>query len=131
MNRHVMRQFGQFVIVGIANTLLTFAIYALLLHLHVFYVLAWTIAFLAGTVQSYLVNRYWTFSLPGFSMQTLARYLIVQVFVLGVSSGLLVLAVEDAGANKLVAEAVLLPAITLMNFTLIRVWALAPARRVA
>jgi putative flippase GtrA len=120
-------QFGKFIVVGLANTLLSFAIYATLVHFGVYYVIAQVIAFLIGAVQSYLVNRYWTFSLPGFSVATLVRYLTVQLFVLALSTVLLIAVVESLGMNKLAAQAVVLPFVSVTNFILIRTWALAPA----
>jgi putative flippase GtrA len=122
-------QYAKFLVVGLANTLLSFVIYAVLVRLGLYYVAAWVIAFLVGALQGYLVNRYWTFSLPGFSLATLIRYLTVQLLVLGISTGFLIAAVEDVRANKLVAQAVLLPFVSLLNFVLIRTWALAPARQ--
>ena len=129
MNRENLWQFGRFAVVGAANTLLTIAIYALLLHLGVHYVIAWAIAFSAGVAQSYLLNRYWTFALPGFSVETLVRYVAVQLLAFGVSTGLLVLAVEELSFDKLVAQLAILPVVALINFSLVRSWALAPARQ--
>ena len=54
-------QFIKFGIVGISNTLLTFAVYTLLLKVFgVWYLAASAIGFGAGTVNSFLLNRRWT-----------------------------------------------------------------------
>ena len=124
-------QFGKFVVVGLANTLLSFLIFALLIHVGVYYVIAQVIAFLIGAIQSYVVNRYWTFSLPGFSVTTLLRYLSAQLLVLALSTSLLVMFVEVAGLPKLLAQAIALPLTAVTNFVIIRGWALAPARTAA
>jgi putative flippase GtrA len=59
-------QFVKFGIVGVTNTLLTLAVYTLLLEvLRLYCVAASGIAFAVGTVNSFLLNRRWTFGSTG------------------------------------------------------------------
>ena len=131
INKATALQFGKFAVVGVANTVLSFLIYAALIHVGVFYVIAQVTAFLIGAIQSYVVNRYWTFSLPGFSTATLVRYLSAQLMILALSAALLIVCVEFIGLHKLTAQAVVLPLTSITNFILIRSWALAPVRTAA
>src|ERR1700692_3924649 len=58
----VLVQFMKFGIVGVSNTLLTFAVYTLLLKVFgVWYLAASAIGFTVGAVNGFLLNRRWTF----------------------------------------------------------------------
>ena len=56
-------QFVKFGIVGVSNTLLTFAIYTVLLKVFgVWYLAASAIGFVVGAINGFLLNRRWTFA---------------------------------------------------------------------
>ena len=58
----VLVQFVKFGIVGVSNTLLTFAVYTLLLKVFgVWYLAASAIGFVGGATNGFLLNRRWTF----------------------------------------------------------------------
>ena len=60
----VARQFGRFVVVGASNTLLSVAMYLALLAVGMPYPVAAACGFVAGAINGYLLNRWWTFSAP-------------------------------------------------------------------
>src|SRR2546426_4921901 len=102
----VLVQFIKFGIVGISNTLLTFAVYTLLLKVFgVWYLAASAIGFGAGTVNSFLLNRRWTFRGHVGDALTPVRWTVVQCTGFALNLGLLYLFVHDAGLDKLVAQA--------------------------
>src|SRR5260370_37896943 len=83
-------QFVKFGIVGISNTLLTFAVYTLLLKVFgVWYLAASAIGFGVGTVNSFLLNRRWTFRGHVGDALTPVRWTVVQCVGLGINEGLL------------------------------------------
>ena len=86
----VLVQFLKFGIVGVSNTLLTLAVYTLLLKVAgVWYLAASAIGFTAGAVNGFLLNRRWTFRGHVGDAFTPVRYVVVQGCGLGLNEGLL------------------------------------------
>src|SRR3954467_3208092 len=76
---HVVPQFIKFGIVGVSNTLLTFAVYTLLLKvLGVWYLAASAIGFIVGAGNGFLLNRRWTFRGHVGDAFTPVRWTVVQ-----------------------------------------------------
>ena len=95
-------QFVKFGIVGVSNTLLTFAVYTLLLKVFgVWYLAASAIGFVVGATNGFLLNRRWTFRGHVGDALTPVRWAIVQGCGLALNLGLLYLFVHDAGLDKL------------------------------
>lgn len=116
-------QFIKFGIVGISNTLLTFAVYTLLLKVFgVWYLAASAIGFAAGTVNSFLLNRRWTFRGHVGDALTPVRWTVVQCSGLGLNEGLLYLFVHDARLDKLLAQAFATAVVTVTTFFANRAW---------
>jgi putative flippase GtrA len=63
--RSVLWQWLRFVAVGVSNTVLSWCVYATLEALGVPYLLASAIAFAVGALNSYVLNRRWTFHSRG------------------------------------------------------------------
>jgi len=119
----VLVQFVKFGIVGISNTLLTFAVYTLLLKVFgVWYLAASAIGFGAGTVNSFLLNRRWTFRGHVGDALTPVRWTVVQCSGLGLNEGLLYLFVHDARLDKLLAQACATAVVTVTTFFANRAW---------
>lgn len=55
----------KFALVGVVNTLIDFIIYALLTHVNLNYITAQCISYSAGVLNSYMMNRSWTFNQKG------------------------------------------------------------------
>jgi putative flippase GtrA len=119
----VLVQFMKFGIVGVSNTLLTFAVYTLLLKvLGVWYLAASAIGFGVGAVNGFLLNRRWTFRGHVGDSLTPLRWTIVQGCGLGLNEGLLYLLVHDARLDKLLGQALATAVVTVCTFTLNRAW---------
>jgi putative flippase GtrA len=119
----VLVQFVKFGIVGISNTLLTFAIYTLLLKVFgVWYIAASAIGFIVGATNGFLLNRRWTFAGHVGDAFTPLRWAIVQGAGLGLNLGLLYLLVSDAGLDKLIAQALATIVVTITTFLVNRAW---------
>lgn len=116
-------QFVKFGIVGISNTLLTFAVYTLLLKgFGVWYLAASAIGFVAGTINSFLLNRRWTFRGHVGDALTPVRWTVVQISGLGINEGLLYVFVHDARVDKLLAQALATAVVTVTTFAANRAW---------
>ena len=83
---------------------------------------AMSLAFAAGAVNGYTLNRVWTFKAGSFRAQGLARYILVQGLGLGLNVGLLAALVEALNLASIPAQAIVLPFISLVTFALNRRW---------
>ena len=119
----VLVQFLKFGIVGVSNTLLTFAVYTLLLKVFgVWYVAASGIGFAVGAVNGFLWNRAWTFKGHVGDALTPVRWFVVQTSGLFLNLGLVYLFVDGAGLDELVGQAVTIVIVTLTTFFANRAW---------
>jgi putative flippase GtrA len=123
LNVHVLVQFVKFGIVGVSNTLLSLAIYALLVEgLGVWYLAASAIGFVVGAVNGFLLNRRWTFRGHVGDALTPVRWGVVQSCGLLLNLGLVALCVESLGLGKLLAQAVAIVIVVVLTFVANRAW---------
>jgi putative flippase GtrA len=116
-------QMVKFGIVGISNTLLTFAVYTFLLKvLGVWYLAASAIGFIVGATNGFLLNRRWTFAGHVGDSLTPVRWAIVQGCGLGVNEALLYLFVDSVRLDKLLAQAFATAIVTITTFFVNRAW---------
>jgi putative flippase GtrA len=121
--RPVVVQFLKFGVVGISNTLITFAVYTLLLKgFGVWYLAASAIGFVVGAVNGFLLNRAWTFRGHVGDSLTPVRWGVVQTSGLALNEGLLFLWVEGLGIDKLIAQALAIVIVTTVTFFINRAW---------
>jgi putative flippase GtrA len=119
----VVVQFIKFGVVGVSNTLLTFAVYTLLLKgFGVWYLAASAAGFVVGAINGFLWNRRWTFRGHVGDALTPVRWGVVQGCGLGLNLGLLYVLVHDAGLDKLLAQACATAAVTVLTFIANRAW---------
>lgn len=119
----VLVQFMKFGIVGVSNTVLTFAVYTVLLKVFgVWYLAASAIGFAVGATNGFLLNRRWTFREHVGDALTPVRWAIVQTCGLGVNVGLLYLFVHDVHLDKLLAQACATVVVTVTTFLVNRAW---------
>ncbi len=122
-NRPLAAQFVKFGIVGVSNTLLTFATYTLLLKVFgVWYLAASAIGFLVGAVNGFLWNRRWTFREHVGDALTPVRWFVVQGCGLALNLGLVYVFVHDAALDKLVGQACATVVVTVLTFFANRAW---------
>ncbi len=123
LNTPLLVQFIKFGIVGISNTLITFAVYTLLLKVFgVWYLAASAIGFTAGAINGFLLNRAWTFREHVGDALTPVRWGAVQCSGLALNEGLLYLFVDRVGLDKLLAQACATAIVTVLTFLANRAW---------
>jgi putative flippase GtrA len=131
--RHVwaaaLVQWLRFAAVGVVNTLLSLGVYAVLVWLGLHYLVASSLAFAVGVVNSYALNRRWTFRSRDRRAPEALRFVAVQAVGLGVDVGLLYLLVDRVGIQHFIAQALVFPAASAATFLLSRYWAFAGAGR--
>lgn len=121
-SREIPGQLVRFALVGVSNTVLSYAVYAALVTLAVPYVLAGAVAFAAGAVNGYRLNRRWTFGRCD-SAGLRVRYVLVQACGLLATSLLLRLFVERAQLGRIGSYGLAIPLVTLATFAANRWWA--------
>ena len=113
-------QFARFLAVGVANTVVSFVAYRLLLLLGVPYALAAPLAFAVGALNGYVFNRSWTFAARD---TTRARVLYVAFQAAGAgATSLLVIVLVDAGIGHSLAYLASIPPVTIGLFLANRLW---------
>ena len=122
VRRRVLLQLAKFGLVGVANTGVTFASYALAIRAGVRYVPAGAGAFMLGALNGFVLNRAWTFQHRGRRLVAGRRYAVVQLAGLGANVAMLWAAVHLAELGHLAAEAAATAPVTLLTFTLSRLW---------
>lgn len=110
----------RFGIVGLSNTALTIASFALLAAVGVPAPVASALAFAVGAVNGYRLNRAWTFRATGGGPGLLARYVAVQGLGAILSAIGIAIISHDLPVGHLVAEALVLPVVTAVTYLLSR-----------
>ena len=124
----MVRQFVKYGIVGASNTVLTFALYTILVEIGVQYLVALLLGYLAGSLNSYLLNRRWTFRAGHLAHTSVGpRFAIVQVLAIVANLGLLYLLVHDLEVHKILAQAILTVPVLAVTFFVNRAWSFAAA----
>ena len=123
-----MAQFIKFAIVGVLNSAIQYLVFLFLYSLTgTPYLLASIIGYLAGMINSYILNRRWTFGSRSQKLFTeLSRFVAVNLVSLGVNLGLLYLLVSTGVMIPQWAQVVAIVGSTLVNFVLNKVWTFAP-----
>jgi putative flippase GtrA len=120
-------QLARFLVVGASNTAVTLIVYAALVRAGVPAVAASVVAFAAGAVNGFRLNRAWTFRSARRGIGPPARYVVVAGLGVGLNALGVALAVHVAELPKLAAEIAALPPVTATTFVLSRAWVFGPA----
>ena len=120
----IIGQLARYGVVGVANSVIGFAIYAVGVKLGVQYLLASALAYAIGSVNGYVLNRRWTF--PGAStLSSASRYAGVQLAALLGNLVLLFGLIHVLGVEKIIGQAIVVVVIFLATFVANRVWSFA------
>jgi putative flippase GtrA len=124
LNAALVRQFVKYGVVGASNTVLTFATYSVLVvWIGVPYLVALVVGYLPGALNSYLLNRHWTFGAGHLShAHTGTRFAIVQGCAIVVNFGALYVLVDEFHVEKILAQAILTVPVVAITFFINRTW---------
>ena len=115
-------QFARFAVVGAANTLIYFAIYAGLVTVGAPYIIASVLAFAVSAFMGYTMHRLWTFGSGDFDRVGFVRWLILQGATTLANVFALAFAVGALGLGKIIGQLIILPFIPLWTFLISRQW---------
>jgi putative flippase GtrA len=115
-------QLAKFCLVGAVGYGINVAVYTVLLHAGLHYLLAATCSFAVAATSNYTWNRLWTFHdrRGHFGVQG-ARFLVVSLVALGANLLVLHLLIRF-GAGKLVGQAIAIIVVTPLNFIGNKLW---------
>jgi putative flippase GtrA len=117
-------QLVRFGIVGAVGFIVNLAVYTLFVHpVGVDYRVASIVAWLVAVANNFVLNRYWTFDArAGRARFQAIRFIVVSLVAEGFSLLLLTLLVEDAGIEKVAAQALAVGAVMPLNFLGNKLW---------
>jgi putative flippase GtrA len=119
----MMRQFIKFNLVGLLNTALDFAVITLLTWLGVYYILAQCLSYGVGMLNSYTLNKYWTFAQKGrFEPKQAIRFALLNLGSLLLSLALLVIFKDQWMMKVLLAKLLTTVITTLVNYAGNKLW---------
>jgi len=125
----LVRQFIKYGVVGASNTVLTFAVYSGLVTAGLHYLIAVVIGYLIGSLNSYVLNRHWTFRARDIAhTQAGSRFAVVQVAAIGANVVLLYVFVHKLEVAKIPAQAILTLPVLAVTFFVNRWWSFARPR---
>jgi putative flippase GtrA len=119
----LLAQAARFSLVGVLNTLVDFAVFALLVRAGLHYLAAQVGAYACGLTCSFLLNRSWTFRYRGSGDPLLpARFLLVNLCAWSVVELALLLLVGRAELSALAVKVLATPLSLAVNFLGNRFW---------
>ena len=126
-----MTRFIRFAMVGVLNTLIHLIVFSLLFRwLQWHYLGASAAGFAVAVINSYLLNKYWTFNAPGGdALREFLRFSGVSVLALSVNLLVMAVLVGRLGMAAEPAQIVAIGLALVVNFTLNNYWVFAPANR--
>jgi putative flippase GtrA len=121
-------QLVRFGMVGGVGFIVNLAVYSLFVHpIGVDYRVASVVAWLVAVINNFVLNRHWTFDArAGRAHFQALRFLIVSLVAEAFSLLALTLLVEDAGIDKVAAQALAVAASMPLNFLGNKLWSFRP-----
>ena len=127
LNRTEMVRFVRFSITGLLNTAVDFSLFMILSYFGVWLLVAQAVGYTGGMLNSYLVNRSWTFgSREPIVGRQLVRFVFSNLIQLVLSMFLLQWLVVDIGFSKLVGKVLTVGFIVTLSFFINRLWVFKP-----
>ena len=123
-------EFAKFCSVGAVNTGVDFAVFAVLSNMGVLLLVAQCVSYSCGVLNSFLLNRSWTFRGSSQSSGQLIRFLALNVCTLSITYGLLVYCHHALTWPLLVCKVFATGASVVFNYAGSRLWIFSPVSSV-
>ena len=121
-----VRQFVKYGLVGASNTIVNFVVYSIGVTIGIHYLIALVLGYAVGALNSYLLNRHWTFRAGHIAHTTAGtRFALVTSAAIALNVALLYVLVHHAGIAKTPAQAILVLPILAVTFPINRWWSFA------
>ena len=126
LNTFIDKHFIRFVCVGCLNTMFDFGIFSVLNSLFgINYLLSQIVSYSGGTLNSYLLNKFWTFNDSKTIKKTtreMIQFITVNAASLGVSLIALSFLMNDSSMNSFIAKIISMVLAQVVNFLGYRFW---------
>lgn len=119
-----IKKFLKFGITGVMNTVVDFAVYTVLVSLTgMGLYVPQVISYCCGMLNSYIVNRKWTFDTQnGFFSLELVKFIVLNLAMMLLGMGIIYLCVEQMGFHKLAGKLVSTVLVMAINFVVSNLW---------
>ena len=112
----------RFGVVGLGSNALLYLLYLAATAVGVEPKVAVSLIYLVGVLQTFILNKRWTFQHEGHVRRTAARYWVAYAFSYAANMVLLIIFVDIAGFDHRVVQGVLIAVIGLVLFALQKYW---------
>lgn len=113
--------FIKFCLAGVANVIISYTAYFILLRLGLYYLLATTIAYMVGILNGYIWSSKFVFK-KNKSLNNMMKFFIVYISALFINLGIMYICVDYYNMHKLIAPIIAIGVGTIYNYTLNKVW---------
>jgi putative flippase GtrA len=122
MNKDDIIKFIKFSIVGVTNTLVSLvSFYVFFEVIGIYYIVASTLGYIVGLINSYFWNLRWTFK-QKHSIGVLIKFVFVNIVALGLKLSVIYILVESLQIPELYSEVIAMGFAIVVNFGGNRFW---------
>ncbi len=121
-NKKLIVQFIKFGLVGVSNTVISLAVYYLLVYLGVHYIVANIFGFIISVLNAYYWNSKFVFKSDNSKKTILFRTYVAYLITFIISNGLLYIQVDKMGISKYIAPIICLLVTIPLNFIINKFW---------
>jgi putative flippase GtrA len=122
MQRFPLR-FIKYGLVGVLNTLIGYGSFLLFIYLlEIHYTTAVILSYLLGTINSFLLNRYWTFRSNGAVIRQFSRFVTITVLSVVLNILLLLVLIDLLNIEAAIAQAMSIAIIAVVGYLGHRAW---------
>jgi len=127
LNTH--KQLLRYAVVGVGSNVILYLVYLLLTSLGLGHKTAMTLLYTVGILQTFLLNRRWTFDDRSAIHGTFSRYIITYALGYLFNLGLLYILVDEVGLPHQIVQGVLIFVVAVFLFLLQKYWVFSDAQK--
>lgn len=117
-----MEKFLKFGLVGILNTIITIIIFNILRVIGMNMIIANSIGYICGMINSYFWNNKWVFKSNSKDIITIGKFIVVNVITMFINNFILILLVRNMGINEVISQGAALVLTIVINFVGNKLW---------
>lgn len=113
---------SKYIIVGVLNTIVGYSVYSLLILIDIKYAFALLISHIAGVINSYFWNKYYTFKSSSKNWHELKRFILIYILYYILNLLILSSLIELVSLHPLLGQALSLVVVTTFSFFAHKYW---------